>query len=187
METRRLGKTEHMSSIIALGGAALWQIEQDEADAAIEMAINCGMNHIDVSPTYGLAEKLLGSWLTRHERSIFIACKTRERGKTEAWDGLQKSLETLKVDHFDLFQLHSVDDIETLNVALGSGCALEAILEAKEQGMVRFIGITGHRPYIHIEALNRFDFDTVMFPLNRVHIAHRNDWNNFLPLLRIAR
>ncbi len=91
------------------------------------------------------------------------------------------------MDSFDLFQLHGVDDIETLNVALGSGGALEAILEAKKQGMVRFIGITGHRPYVHNEALNRFDFDTVMFPLNRVHTAHRNDWNNFLPLLRIAR
>jgi len=187
METRRLGKTEHMSSIIALGGAALWEIDQDVADAAIEIAIEHGVNHIDVSPIYGQAEKRIGSWLARSKKKVFLACKTRERGKTEAWDSLQRSLETLKVDSFDLFQLHGVDDIETLNVALGSEGALEAIFEAKRQGMVRFIGITGHRPYVHNEALNRFDFDTVMFPLNRVHAAHRNDWNNFLPLLKIAR
>jgi len=176
-----------MSSIIALGGAALWEIDQKAADAAIEMAIEHGVNHFDVAPLYGNAETRIGSWLGRSNRKIFLACKTRERGKTEAWDSLQRSLEVLKVDSFDLFQLHGVDDVETLSVTLGPEGALEAILEAKRQGMVRFIGITGHRPYVHIEALNRFDFDTVMFPLNRVHIAHRNDWNNFLPLLKITQ
>ncbi len=186
MKVRRLGKTEHMSSIIALGGAALWQIEQAEADEAIEMAISRGVNHFDVSPTYGQAEIRIGSWLARSKKKVFLACKTRERGKTQAWEGLKRSLETLKVESFDLFQLHGVDDTETLNVVLGPGGALEAILEAKEQGLVRFIGITGHRPFVHLDAINRFDFDTVLFPLNRVHTAHRDDWNNFFPLLEMA-
>jgi aryl-alcohol dehydrogenase-like predicted oxidoreductase len=187
MEKRRLGKTEHMSSISAFGGAAFWQIEQSEADVAIELVLSKGVNHFDVAPLYGQAEMRIGSWLQRNKKTFFLACKTRERGKTEAWGSLKRSLETLKTDHFDLFQLHGVDDTETLNVVLGPGGALEAVLEAKEQGLVRHIGITGHRPYIHIEALNRFDFDTVMFPLNRVHAAHRNDWNDYRPLLEVAR
>ena len=187
MDTRRLGRTGHMSSIIVLGVAALWNIGQDEADAAIEKAVNYGVNHFDFSPSYGDAEVRIGSWLMKSKKKVFLGCKTRERGKNQAWESINRSLETLQVDSFELFQLHGVDDTETLNVVLGPGGALEALLKAKEQKMVRFIGITGHRPFVHIDALNRFDFDTVMFPLNRVHAAHRDDWNNYLPLLEIAR
>lgn len=187
MEKRRLGKTGHTSSLVALGGAALWQIEQAEADAAIELAVGHGINHIDVAPLYGQAEMRIGSWLKRNQKEVFLACKTRERDRTGAWEGLKRSLEALRVNSFDLYQLHGVDDLETLNVVLGPGGALEAVLEAREQGLVRHIGITGHRPFVQVEALNRFDFSTVMFPLNRVHAAHRNDWNSFAPLLEIAR
>jgi aryl-alcohol dehydrogenase-like predicted oxidoreductase len=187
METRRLGKTGHMSSIIAFGGFALRQVSQKEADAALEMALNHGINHIDVSPIYGQAEKRIGSWLKRNGRKFFLACKTHERGKKGAWESLKQSLETLKVDSFDLFQFHGVDSIEVLNTILGPGGALEAVLEARKQELVRFIGITGHNPPVQNEALRRFDFDTVMFPLNRVHAAHPTEWNNFLPLLQTAR
>lgn len=187
MEKRRLGKTGHMSSIIACGGFALFRSKQKEADAALEMALDNGINHIDVSPLYGQAEKRIGSWLGRNGKQFFIGCKTAERNKEGARESLQRSLETLKIDHFDLFQLHGVDTIEVLDIALGPGGAMEAILEAREQGLVRFIGITGHNPPVQNEALRRFDFDTVMFPLNRVHAAHVTDWNNFRPLLKTAR
>jgi len=187
METRRLGKTGHMSSIIAFGGYALREINQKEADTALEMAINNGINLIDVSPIYGQAEARIGSWTKRNEKGFFLACKTTERDKKGAWESLKRSLETLKVDSFDLFQLHGIDDIEVLNITLGPGGAMEAILEAKKQGLVRYIGITGHNPPVQNEALKLFDFDTVMFPLNRVHAAHPTDWNNFLPLLKTAR
>jgi len=187
MEKRRLGKTEQMSSIIAFGGAALWQISQADADAVIELATEHGVNHFDVSPTYGQAEMRLGPWMEKHHKEIFLACKTIERSKTKAWESIKRSLETLRVDYFDLYQFHGVDDLETLNVILSSGGALEAVLEAKEQGLVRHIGITGHRPFVYVEALNRFDFDTVLFPLNRVLAAHRNDFNDFAPLLEIAQ
>jgi len=187
MEKRRLGKTEHMSSIIAFGGAALWQISQKDADAVIELATEHGVNHFDVSPTYGQAEIRLGPWMEKHHKEVFLACKTIERSKTRAWESIKRSLETLRVDYFDLYQFHGVDDLETLNVILSSGGALEAVLEAKEQGLVRHIGITGHRPFVYVEALNRFDFDTVLFPLNRVLAAHRNDFNDFAPLLEIAQ
>jgi len=125
--------------------------------------------------------------MQKHHKEVFLACKTTERGKTGAWESIKRSLELLKADYFDLFQFHGVDDLETLNVVLGPMGALEAVLEAKEQGLVRHIGITGHRPFVQIEALNHFDFDTLLFPVNCVLAAHRNDFNDFLPLLEIAR
>jgi aryl-alcohol dehydrogenase-like predicted oxidoreductase len=187
MEKRRLGKTGHMSSVITLGGAAFWKIKQSEAEVAIDLAVEHGVNHFDVSPTYGEAEARLGPWLEKHCKGIFLACKTRERSKARAWEELKKSLDVLRVDHFDLYQFHGVDDVETLNVVLGYEGALEAVLEAKQQGLVRYIGITGHRPFIHVEALNRFEFDTVLFPLNRVLAAHRNDFTDFTTLLKVAQ
>ena len=187
MEKRRLGKTEQMSSVVAFGGAALWNITPAEADTAIETAVAHGVNHFDVSPSYGLAEVRLGPWMEKHHKEIFLACKTRERGKTGAWESIKRSLETLKVDYFDLYQFHGVDDMETLSMILSPGGALEAVLEARQQGLIRYIGITGHRPFVHVAALNRFDFDTVLFPLNRVLMAHRDDYNGFTPLLEICR
>jgi aryl-alcohol dehydrogenase-like predicted oxidoreductase len=187
MEKRRLGKTGHMSSIVALGGAAFWKISQAEAEAGIELAVGHGINHIDVAPSYGQAQMRLGPWLEKHRKGMFVGCKTQERSKTRAWEELKRSLEMLKVDYFDLYQFHGVDDLETLGVVLGPEGALEAVLEAKQQGLVRYIGITGHRPFVHVEALNRFDFDTVLFPLNRVLAAHRNDFNDFTTLLKIAQ
>jgi aryl-alcohol dehydrogenase-like predicted oxidoreductase len=187
MEKRRLGKTGHMSGILIFGGFALFRVRQKEADAALEMALENGINHIDVSPVYGDAEKHIGSWFKRNGKKFFLGCKTGERTKTGAWESLKRSLDTLNVDHFDLFQLHGVDDIKTLDTALGPGGAMEAILEAKAQGLVHFIGITGHNPPLQNIALERFNFDTVMFPLNRVHAAHPTDWNDFRPLLKKAR
>ena len=187
MEKRRLGKTEHKSSIIAFGGAALYKVSQAEADAAIELATEHGVNHFDVSPRYGQAEMRLGPWMQKHHKEVFLACKTTERGKTKAWESIKRSLEMLKVDYFDLYQFHGVNDLETLNAVLGPRGALEAALEAKEQGLVRHIGITGHRPFVQLEALNRFDFDTVILPVNRVLAAHRNDFNDFTLLLEIAQ
>ncbi len=183
MEKRRLGKTEHMSSILTFGSAALFQVTEAEADASIELAIEHGVNHFDVAPAYGQAELRLGPWMEKHHREIFLACKTTQRGKTGAWEDLKRSLETLRVDCFDLYQFHGVNDLETLNVVLGPAGALEAVLEAKEQGLVRHIGITGHRPFVLVDALNHFAFDTVLFPLNRVLAAHSDDYTDFSPLL----
>ena len=187
MEKRRLGKTEQMSSVIAFGSAALWKVSQAQADAAIELATEHGVNHFDVAPSYGQAEIRLGPWMQKHHKEVFLACKTTERGKTGAWESIKRSLEMLKVGYFDLYQLHGVNDLETLDVVLSPRGALEAVLEAKEQGLVRHIGITGHRPFVQIEALNRFDFDTLLFPVNCVLAAHRNDFNDFTLLLEIAQ
>lgn len=187
MERRRLGRTEHVSSVLAFGAAALWQVTEAEAEAAIELAIEHGVNHIDVAPTYGQAEMRLGPWLEKHHSQVYLACKTTERSKAGAWESMKRSLERLRVDHFDLFQFHGVNDLEALNVVLGPGGALEAVLEAREQKLVRHIGITGHRPFVYVEAIQRFEFDTVLFPLNRVLAAHRNDYTDFSVLLDLTR
>ncbi|MBN1161833.1 MAG: aldo/keto reductase [Dehalococcoidales bacterium] len=186
MDKRRLGKTGHISSILIFGSFALFHLGQKEADAAIETALENGVNHVDVSPVYGNAETLLGSWFKRNGKKFFLGCKTAERDKKGSWEGIKRSLETLKVDYFDLFQLHGIDDMNVLKKALGMGGAMEAILEAKAEGLVRFIGITGHNPPLQNEALKLFDFDTVMFPLNRVHATNPTDWNDFKPLLKTA-
>lgn len=187
MEKRRLGRTGQSSSVLAFGGAALWNVSQAEADAAIELALKHGVNHFDVAPIYGKAEMLLGPWMEKHHNEVFLACKTRERSKTRAWESIKRSLELLRVDHFDLYQFHGVNDVETLNVILGNRGAMEAVLEAKEQGLVRRIGITGHRPFVQVEALNRFDFETALFPINRVLAANANDYTEFSLLLEVAK
>ena len=183
MEKRRLGKTGHMSSVLAFGAAALWQATPAETEAGIELALEHGINHIDVAPVYGQAETLLGPWLERHRSEVFLGCKTTDRSKAAAWESIRRSLDRLRVDSFDLFQFHGVNDLATLGMILGPGGALEAVLEAREQNLLRFVGITGHRPSVQLEALSRFDFDTVLFPLNRVLAARRNDYSDYAVLL----
>ncbi len=187
MEQRRLGRTGYMSSVLTFGGAALWLVTQAEADAGIALAIEHGINQIDVAPDYGQAEMRLGSWLEKHRRSIFLASKTRKRSKKEVRESIQQSLKTLRVDDFDLFQFHGVDDLETLNVLLGPNGGLEAVVEAKKQGLLRYIGITGHKPTFLAEALKLFDFDTVLFPMNRVLAAHPDETIEFNTLLKAAK
>jgi len=187
MEKRRLGKTGQMSSVVTFGAAALWAATEAQTEAAIELAMGRGVNHVDVAPTYGQAEACLGPWLEKHHSEVYLACKTNVRSKAGTWESMRLSLERLRVDHFDLFQFHGVNDIEALNVILGPGGALEAVLEAKEQGLLRHIGITGHRPFVLVDAIQRFDFDTVLFPLNRVLAAHRNDYTDFSILVDQAR
>jgi aryl-alcohol dehydrogenase-like predicted oxidoreductase len=187
MQTRPLGRTGQNSSLITFGSFALSSVSQKEADAGINLALEAGINQVDVSPVYGQAETRLGSWFSRHGKSFFLSCKTAERTKQAAWEGLQRSLNTLNVDYFDIYQFHMVDNQQELDTILGPGGALEAVLEAKKQGLVRFIGITGHHPPLHNQAIQRFSFDTVMFPLNRVHAAHLSGWNDWRELLKTAK
>jgi len=170
MEYRRLGKTEHASSVIAFGTYAIGTVSQDEADQAIEYALSRGINHFDVAPTYAEAELRLGSYLKRHPRpDLFIGCKTNQRGKREASEELHRTLERLGRDKFDLYQLHAVGTKADLDRAMGPDSAMEAIQEARDEGLVTHIGITGHgwdSPATHTEALRQFDFSTVMTSCN---------------------
>ena len=187
MQKRRLGRTEQKSTIVIFGGAALASVSQEEADQAVALALEHGVNHIDVAPSYGEAELRLGPWMETHRQDFFLACKTGKRTKEGAAEELHRSLERLRVDHFDLYQLHALDELEELEIALGPGGAMEAILEARGEGLLRFVGITGHRPTTQAEALRRFDFDTIMFPLNFVLRAHRDERNDWEGLLKLAQ
>ncbi len=171
MERRRLGRTGHMSTVVTFGSAGIGRVEQEVADRAIQTALDYGVNHVDVAPTYGEAELRLAPWMQRIRDQIFLGCKTTERTRDGAKASLHRSLERLGVERFDLFQLHSVGKLEALDECTAKGGALEALLEARDEGLTRCLGITGHThdaPATHLEALRRFDFDTVMFPLNFV-------------------
>ena len=174
MEKRRFGRTNHLSTVAIFGGAALWNATQARADEAVEQIIAAGVNHIDVAPSYGKAEELIGPWMPRIRKDFFLGCKTLERTKQGAWEELQRSLEKLRVDSFDLYQIHAITSIEQLVEALRADGALDAILDAREQGLTKYIGITGHgndSPAVFLEALRRFDFDTILFPINFVQFA----------------
>ena len=171
MEQRRLGRTGHMSSVVTFGAVAVGRLEQDAADRAIQLVLDRGVNHFDVAPRYAEAEVRLGPWMSRIRNRIFLGCKTAERTREGAWAELNRSLERLRTDRLDLYQLHSVGKVADLDLVTARDGAVEALVRAREQGMVRWLGITGHThdaPGTHFEALRRFDFDTVMFPLNFV-------------------
>ncbi|HZJ23523.1 MAG TPA: aldo/keto reductase [Anaerolineales bacterium] len=175
METRRFGRTGHMSTIAIFGAAAFWEISQQNADKVLEQIIAAGVNHIDVAPSYGQAEERIGPWMPRERNRFFLGCKTTERTKDGAWSELQRSLKRLQTETFDLYQLHAITTMEELDAVTMKGGALEAFVEARERGLTRFIGITGHgadAPQIYLEALRRFDFDSVLFPLNFVQMAN---------------
>jgi aryl-alcohol dehydrogenase-like predicted oxidoreductase len=163
------GKTGHLSSRTLLGAAAFGNVSQDEADAAIELSISYGVNHFDTAASYGDAELRLGSWFRRHGRPSFLATKTGDRTYAKARESIHRSLERMGVDQLDLIQLHHLIDPQEWETALGPGGALEAAIEAREQGLVRFIGVTGHgltAPVMHKQALERFAFDSVLLPFN---------------------
>lgn len=169
MERRRLGRIGHMSSVLMYGGAAIGDVTQDVADASIRQALDAGINHFDTAAAYGESEVRLGVWMSRIRGQIFLATKTGDRTATGALDSIRRSLERLEVEYVDLIQLHAIGDVEDLDRATGSGGALEGALKARDEGLVRAIGITGHgmdAPATHLEALRRFPFDTVLTPCN---------------------
>ena len=163
MQYRRLGRTNHMSSLVTFGSAALGKVGQVEADDAISLALEHGVNHFDVAPRYGEAELRLAPWLPRIRDQVFLGCKTTERSRKGAWAELHRSLERLNVQRFDLYQIHSAGKREDMEAALAPGGAIEALVQARSEGLTRFLGITGHThaaPSTFLAALERFDFDT---------------------------
>jgi aryl-alcohol dehydrogenase-like predicted oxidoreductase len=187
MITRPLGKTGHRSSILALGGAAFFaDADAARASAALEDALARGVNHVDVAPSYGEAERVLGPAVAAHRDRIFLACKTRERRAPKARDELHRSLERLRTDRFDLYQCHAVSDASDLDRLLAPGGAIDAIVEARAQGLVRWIGITGHHCAVLADALARFPFDTVMVPVNPIQAADPRPATDYRPVLAAA-
>ena len=190
MQTRRFGRTGHMSTIVIFGAFAVGLLDQKEADAVMEQVLAHGINHIDVAPSYAEAELRLGPWLETHRDRFFLGCKTQLRGKEKAREELHRSLERLRVDRFDLFQLHAVTTMEELDACFAPGGSLEAIVEARDEGLTRFLGITGHglqAPAVQLEALNRFDFDSLLFTLNFKMWADENYRRDASRLIEVAQ
>ncbi len=187
MEKRRLGRTGFRASIVTLGGCGVGRLAQAEADKAVEMALGHGVNMVDVAPTYGEAELRLAPWVQRHRERLFLAEKTLKRDREGAWAELHHSLERLGVESFDLYQMHALGNPEELDEALGEGGAIEAFEEARETGLTRHVGITGHEDMrVLRDALTRFDFDSVLLPVSLCTMAGPEPQNDFRPVLREA-
>lgn len=169
IEKMRFGRTGHMSSRVIFGAAALGKVTQKEADETYELLKRYGINHIDTAQSYGEAELRIGPWMKRDRSSFFLATKTDKRTKKEALNELHQSLEKLQTDHIDLWQFHLLVDEKQWEMAMGEGGVLEAAIEAKHQGLIKYIGVTGHglgAPRAHYRSLMKYDFDSVLFPYN---------------------
>jgi aryl-alcohol dehydrogenase-like predicted oxidoreductase len=167
------GATGHHSSRVIFGAAALGSVSKAEADLALDLLLEHGVNHIDVAAGYGDAELRIASWLQRNPGTFFVATKTGERSYRGAREQIRRSLDRLGVDRVDSIQLHNLVDVIDWDTALSAGGALEAAIEAREEGLVRFIGVTGHGlsvPEMHRRSLDRFAFDSVLAPYNFVQM-----------------
>ena len=177
IEKRSLGRTGEMLSMIGFGGIIVMDATPSEASASVKLAIDAGINYFDVAPTYGDAEIKLGPALEPYRKDVFLACKTTERGRDGSRKELEQSLRNLRTDHVDLYQFHAVTTPDDVEQIFASGGALETYLEARKEGKIRFIGFSAHSVEAAMAMMNRFDFDTILFPVNYV------TWNagNFGP------
>jgi aryl-alcohol dehydrogenase-like predicted oxidoreductase len=168
--TAPFGSTGHHSTRVIFGAAALGRASTlDETQATLELLLERGVNHIDTAATYGRSERRVGEWMRDHRDRFFLATKTGERSYEKARDQFRHSLERLQVPSVDLLQLHNLVDPDEWEMALGPGGALQAAVEAREQGLTRFIGVTGHGVTVaamHLRSLERFPFDSVLLPYN---------------------
>jgi predicted aldo/keto reductase-like oxidoreductase len=156
----------------------------------MEQVIAAGVNHIDVAPSYGVAEERLGHWLKRERQSFFLGCKTTERSAESSWGDLQASMQRLQVEQLDLYQIHAITSQEELDAAMQKGGVIETLIKAREEGLTRYLGITGHgmqTPRLFLQAIERFDFDTVMFPLNYALLGQEQYRTDALKLIDVCK
>ncbi|MEJ2662907.1 MAG: aldo/keto reductase [Spirochaetia bacterium] len=191
LEKRKFGNTDHISTRILFGAAAFYSItDQDIADRTMEVVERAGINHIDTAASYGEAEKRLGPWLKHNRNKVFLATKTEKRTYKEAREGFLRSLEKLCVDSVDLLQMHFLVDPGEWETAMSEDGALQALREFKEQGLTRYLGVTGHgitTPAMHLKSLDRFAFDTVMLPYNYRMMENPSYRENCLKLFALCR
>ena len=184
------GRTGHDSTRAIFGAAALARVSQEKADAVLEMVVSRGLNHIDTAASYGDSELRLAPFLKRHRESFFLASKTGDRTYKDAMASIQRSLARLEVDHLDLIQLHNLVEPDEWATALGPDGALEAAMEARERGLVRFIGVTGHGTRVaemHLKSLERFPFDSVLLPYNFTMMAQPDYAADFEALYEVCQ
>lgn len=184
------GKTGHLSSRTIFGAAAIGWISQKEADPALDLLLEYGVNHIDVAASYGDAELRLKPWLKKYPDHFFLASKTGERTREGAWKDLMNSLDRMGVDHINLWQFHCLIDSAEWETVMSEGGALEAALEARDKGIIDYIGVTGHEyivPSMHKKSLEHFDFDSVLLPFNHFMMTdpqYRKDFDSLMVLCR---
>lgn len=174
MQARRLGRTGHLSSVAILGGCAFADGDVEAAQRGVQTALAAGVNHLDIAPSYGAAEVAIGASLAPVRKQVFLGCKTTQRTAGAARAELEESLRRLGTDHVELYQFHAVTSHAELEAILAPGGAAEAVFAARDEGLTRFVGITGHflqAPEVFRSALDRLDLDTVMFPVNAGHWA----------------
>ena len=184
------GKTGHQSSRAIFGSVSLSRVNQFEADRALDLLWEYGINHIDTAPRYGEAEQRLGPWMKKYRNHFFLATKTNERTYKDAKKQFQQSLDRLQVDNVDLLQFHNLTDVVEREIIMGSGGTLEFLAEAKEKGLTKFIGITGHglqAPRFHLQTLKRYPFDSVLLPCNYLLMQDQTYVNDFEALLSYCR
>ena len=195
IKTLPFGSTEHMSTRTIFGSYTLLEAGRAEADEVLELLLKYGVNHIDTAPSYGDAELNLGPWMKHHRNDFFLATKTDKRTYRDAREQFHQSLERLQVDSVDLLQLHDLTDIVGQEVVMGPDGALDFLVEAKESGLARFIGITGHglvAPQMHKRSLAQFKFDSVLMPCNYLLMQNEeyagdfNDLASYCKQYRIA-
>jgi aryl-alcohol dehydrogenase-like predicted oxidoreductase len=190
IEKRPFGATGHDSSQVIFGAAALWDTPEREADAALQLLLEHGVNHIDVAASYGAAEDALAPWLREHRAEFFLATKTEERTYAAAREQIRRSLERMGVDQVDLIQLHCLVHPDEWDVAMGEDGALRAAIEARDEGLVRFIGVTGHGLTVaamHLRSLERFAFDSVLLPYSHVIVQDEQYAADFKRVLATCR
>jgi aryl-alcohol dehydrogenase-like predicted oxidoreductase len=169
IQQQPFGPTGHASTRVIFGAAAIGNVSQQEADQTMELIREHGINHIDTAASYGDAELRLGPWMEAHRDEFFLATKTGERTRALAFEEIERSLERLRTDHVDMIQLHNLVDPDEWETAFGGGGAIEAVIEAQAEGLVRYIGVTGHGVTVasqHLRALEQYPFDSVLLPYN---------------------
>jgi diketogulonate reductase-like aldo/keto reductase len=187
---QQFGRTTHASTRVIFGSYALSRATQGEANRILSVLLEWGLNHIDTAPMYGNAEKCIGSWMPQHRDQFFLATKSRNRTYKGAWEDLRRSLTRLRVDSVDLWQLHGLTNPAGWEKAMGPEGALEAFIEARDQGLVRYLGVTGHGdkvPAMHKCSLERFDFDTVLLPYNYLLMQNPRYAADFHELIEVCR
>ena len=184
------GRTGHMSTRVIFGSYALSEATQAEADHILDILLEYGVNHIDTAPMYGKAEERIGAWMEQHRSDFFLATKSRKRGYKEAWEGIQQSLNRLRVDYVDLLQMHGLTNPAGWEKTMGRDGTLEAFIEARDKGLARFLGVTGHggkTPQMHIQSLEHFDFDSVLLPYNYCQMQNSRYAARFDELVGLCR
>ena len=190
IDKQTFGNTGHLSTRTIFGSACLRGVDQKAVDEVLELLLGYGINHVDTAPAYGDAELRLGPWMKKYREHFFLATKTDKRTYSDAREQFYRSLDRLQVDQVDLLQMHNLTDVVHREIAMGPEGALEFLIEARDKELVRFLGITGHgilAPKMHLQSLQRFDFDTILLPCNYLlmqHPPYRTDFNQVFSYCR---